>query len=102
MTNGQQRRDLRPARKNPFILIIVDSPLKPRTMMLGVSLPNHVVFSLKTSTGPISKTKSAGGETVILCHQALTTSSVAATATVPALALSVTNVPAVGMNQPFF
>ena len=61
---------------------------------------NHVISSLKTPAGPLSRTKGTRGGIVSLYHQALTRSSAAAAATVPALTLSATNVLAIGVGCP--
>ena len=68
--------------------------ISPRTMLSSL---------LKTPTRVLSVTKDVGRGVAILCYQALTKPLVVVTVTTcPASALSVMDMPAVGMDQSLF
>ena len=84
--------------------ILLCLPHQPSLMtILAENHGAHMLSSpMKTLTGMLSRTKSMAGGSAILCHQALTRISAVVAAAMPACpesALSVTNIPTVGMDQ---
>ena len=88
-TKRRERSDSRTVWKNPLVPVtstVDDCPPKPTTVTSGVS-PTMLSPPLKAPAEPLSRTKG----TTILCHQALTRPSAAATVTI---------VPAVSQVRP--
>ena len=63
-------------------------PPKLTTVMSGISTPTMLFPPLEIPAGPLSRTKGSGGETAIICHQALSRPLDVAAVTVPAYPVS--------------